>query len=243
MNTVSMPSSSATRQACCPPAPPKHCRAKRAASWPFCSETCLIALAMLATAMRRKPSAAARGSCPARSAANARPRTARVQRLVAVRAEDGGEMRRLDLADHDVGVGDRQRPAAAVAGRAGIGARAVRPDAEARAVEMQQRAAARRDRVDRHHRRPDAHAGDLGLERTLERAVVQRHVGAGAAHVEADDAVEPGRLRGARRADDAARRPGQDRVLAAERGGVRQAAVGLHEIQLHAGQLAATWST
>ncbi len=70
MNTVCMPSSSATRQACCPPAPPKHCRAKRDASCPFSSDTCLMALAMLATAMRRKPSAAARASCPGTRAAN-----------------------------------------------------------------------------------------------------------------------------------------------------------------------------
>ena len=70
MNTVCMPSSSATRQACCPPAPPKQCRAKPAASWPFCSDTCLIALAMLATAMRRNPSATTRGSWPGTSSAN-----------------------------------------------------------------------------------------------------------------------------------------------------------------------------
>ena len=55
MNTVSIPSASATRQACCPPAPPKHCNAKRVASWPFCTETCLIAFAMLATAICRIP--------------------------------------------------------------------------------------------------------------------------------------------------------------------------------------------
>ena len=62
MNTVVMPNSSATRQACCPPAPPKQASAKPVASWPFCTDTCLIALAMLATAMRRNPSARSRGS-------------------------------------------------------------------------------------------------------------------------------------------------------------------------------------
>ena len=54
-------------------------------------------------------------------------------------------------------------------------------------------------------------------------------VGRGAAHVEADDPVEAGLAGGARHADDAARRAGQDRVLAAEDGGVGEAAVRLHE--------------
>ena len=43
---------------------------------------------------------------------------------------------------------------------------------------------------------------------------------------------------GARGADDAARRAGQDRVLALEAAGLGQAAVGLHEVQPRAGQLA-----
>ncbi len=147
-------------------------------------------------------------------------------------------MRRLDLADADIRVGHRQRPAAAVAGRAGVGPRAVRPDAQPRPVEMQDRAATRRHRVDRHHRRAHAHAGHLGLERALEPAGVQRDVGRGAAHVEADDVVQPGHRRGARGADDAAGRARQDRVLALEGVRLRQAAVRLHEIQPRAGQLA-----
>ena len=58
-----------------------------------------------------------------------------------------------------------------------------------------------------------------------------RDVGRGAAHVEADHLVEAGRGRGPRHADDAARRAGQDRVLAAEARGIGQPAVGLHEQQ------------
>jgi hypothetical protein len=57
-----------------------------------------------------------------------------VQRLVAP-GRTPWEMRRLDLAQQHVGVGHRQRAAAAVAGRAGVGAGAFRPDAQARAVE------------------------------------------------------------------------------------------------------------
>ena len=108
----------------------------------------------------------------------------------AARAEDRRKMRRLNLADADIGVGHGERAAAAVAGGPRIGAGGVGADAEAGAVEMQDRAAARRHRVDRHHRRAHAHAGHLGFERPLEFAGVERHVGRGAAHVEADDPVE-----------------------------------------------------
>ena len=145
-------------------------------------------------------------------------------------------MPRLDLADADIGVGHGQRAAAAIARGTRIGAGGIRPDAEPRAVEMQDRAAARRHRVDRHHRRAHAHAGHRGLEGALEAAGVERDVGRRAAHVEADDVVEPGHRRGARRADDAAGRTGEDRVLALEAGGIRQAAVRLHEIEPHAGE-------
>ena len=69
---------------------------------------------------------------------------------------------------------------------------------------MQDRAAAGRDRVDPHHRRAHAYARDLGLERALVFAVEVRHVGRGAAHVEADDLREAGCSRGLDRADDAA---------------------------------------
>src|SRR5205085_8652031 len=60
---------------------------------------------------------------------------------------------------------------------------------------------------------------------------IVRDIGGGAAHVEADDAIEPGRRRGAHRAHDAPGRPRQDRVLALEAVRVRQPAVRLHEQQ------------
>ncbi|CFU02243.1 Uncharacterised protein [Bordetella pertussis] len=52
-----MPSASATRQACWPPAPPKVVSAYSVTSWPRCTEMRLIASAMLPTAISRKPSA------------------------------------------------------------------------------------------------------------------------------------------------------------------------------------------
>ena len=137
----------------------------------------------------------------------------------------------MQLADHEVGVGDRERAAAPVAGRPRIGARRFGPDPEARAVEGEDRAAAGGHGVDRHHRRPQAHARDLGFEGPLVVAGVVRDVGRGAAHVEGDDAPESGELRDAHAADDAAGRPGQDGVLALEQLRVDQAAVRLHEHQ------------
>ncbi len=94
---------------------------------------------------------------------------------------------------------------------------------------MQDRAAARRHRVDQHHRCAHAHAGDLRLIGAFELAVEMRDVGRGAAHVEADDLVEARLPRGFHRADDAARRAGEDAVLALELAGVGQAAIRLHE--------------
>ena len=161
-----------------------------------------------------------------------------IERLVRRLAEHLREPLRLDLAQQHVRIGDGQRAAAPVARRPGIRARAVRPGAQPRAVEAEDRAAARGHGVDAHHRRAHAHAGHLRLERALELAGEVRHVGRRTAHVEADDVAEVGQLRRAHHADDAAGRAGQDRVLALERVRVGQAARRLHEEQLHAGHLA-----
>jgi hypothetical protein len=95
-----------------------------------------------------------------------------VQGLVAAGPEDPGKEVRLDPAQHDVGVGDRQGPATAIAGRARVGPGGVRPDPVAGAVEVQDRAAAGRHGVDLHHGRAHAHPGHLGLEGPLVLAVV-----------------------------------------------------------------------
>ncbi len=161
-----------------------------------------------------------------------------VERLVGGRAEHPRKVGRLDLAQHHVAVGDRQRPTAAVAGRTRIGASGLRADAVARAVEVQDRAAAGRHRVDAHHGRTHAHPGHQGLEGALVFAVVVGHVGRGAAHVEGDDLVEAAHGRGLHGADDAAGRAGQDRVLALEQAGVGQPAVRLHEHEPRIAQFA-----
>ncbi len=154
-----------------------------------------------------------------------------VERLVLLRAENLREEIGDEFAGHHIGVGHRERAAAAIAGRARIGARAVGTDAKARAVEMQDRAAAGRDRVNAHHRRAHAHARDLGLEGALIFAVKVRDIGRGAAHVEADDAREARFARGLRHRHHAAGGSGQDRVLALEQIGGGEPARRHHEHQ------------
>ncbi len=87
-----------------------------------------------------------------------RQRGFRVDRLIPVRPEHRRKMLRPDLAKHDIAVGDRQRPAAPVAGRPRHRPSALRPDPEALPVIDTDRGhAARRHRVDLQHRRPHPH--------------------------------------------------------------------------------------
>ena len=154
-----------------------------------------------------------------------------VQRLLGVGPEHVRKEARMQLADHQIGVGDRERPAAPIAGRTGTGPGELRPDPEARAIEGQDRATARGDRVDRHHRRAQPHARHLGLEGALVRARAVGDIGRRPAHVERDDALKPGEPGDPHGTDDTACRSGQDGVLALEAPGVDQPAVRLHEHQ------------
>ncbi len=126
-----------------------------------------------------------------------------IERLVLRRPKDFRKKIGDQLADHHVGVRNGKRPAAAVALRSRIGAGRIRADTKARAVEMQDRAAAGGHGMDQHHRRAHAHARDLGLERSLVLASKMRHVRRRAAHVEADEVREAGAASGLRHADDA----------------------------------------
>src|SRR5262245_5614228 len=161
-----------------------------------------------------------------------------IERLVSLGAEHFWEIFGLNFPQHDVAVGDRQRPAAPVTRGAGVGAGRIRPDPIALAVEMQYRAAAGRDSVDRQHRRAHTHTGHLRLEFAFEFAGVMRDVGGRAAHVEADHFRKPRQFRRSRHAYDSARGAGQYRVLPLEAPGVGEPAVRLHEHQARAGQFA-----
>ncbi len=142
-----------------------------------------------------------------------------IERLGLIRTEDRRKEIRHQLSGHDIGVGHRQRTAAAIAGRPRIGARGFRPDAEARAIELQQRSPACRHGVDQHHRGAHAHAGDLGLEGALIFAVEMGDVGRSAAHVEADDAAKAGGVPRFGKADHAAGGAGENGVAALEQVG------------------------
>ena len=200
---------------------------------------------MFSTAMSRKPAATSSGPrrSPVASAISSARRAKRSRTVsassgsVGVRAEHRREVGGLDPAQHHVGVGDGQRAAAPVAGRAGDGTGRVRAHPVAAPVEVEHRAAARGDGVDVHHGRAHPHPGHLGPEDPLELARVVRHIGRRAAHVEADDPGVARLGRGAHHAHHAARGPRQHRVLAPEVRGLAQPAVGLHEHQPDAAQL------
>ena len=119
-------------------------------SWPRAIEILRIALAILSTAMRRKPSAISLKLHRADRAAIGHLLQPcfgrrRIERLIAFRPEHGREIARADAAKEQVAVGDRQRSAAAIAGRPRLCARALRSDAEAHPVEAADRPAARSD--------------------------------------------------------------------------------------------------
>ena len=104
-------------------------------------EIFLIAFAMFSTAILMKPSATSSAFAIAdllRQVGKGIAHGMRIERKI---PRNGpkifGKKSGNELADHHVGVGDGQRPIAPVAFRAGIGARRIGTDAEARAVEMQ----------------------------------------------------------------------------------------------------------
>ena len=154
-----------------------------------------------------------------------------VQGLVGPGAEHLGEVVRMNLAQGDVAIGDRQGAAAPIAGGAGIGAGRMGADPEPRPVIAQHRAAAGRHRVDVHDGGAHPDAGDHGVEAAFKGAVIVPDIGGGAAHVEADDGAKAGLQAGGDAADHAAGRPRQDGILALEAPRVGQPARALHEHQ------------
>ncbi len=160
------------------------------------------------------------------------PRRRHVERPVPPGPEDRRKELRPQPPGQHVGVGHRQRPAPPVGRRPRIRAGALRPHPHPRPVEAQDRPAARRHRMDHHHRRGDPHPGDRRVQHPLERTREMADVRRCPAHVEADDPPLPGDLAGPDRAHHAPRRPAQDRVLALEVPRPGQPARGLHEHEL-----------
>ncbi len=228
-----MPNASATRQACCPPAPPKQASARIVEIVAALDRDALDRLGHIFDghgnkAVRHGTRIAAN---LARQILELLPHRFGIEVLIGLGSENLRKEARHDLADHQIGIGHGQRPAFAVAGRARIGTGRIGTDREAHSVVMQDRAAARRHRVDQHHRRAHPHAGNLGLETALIGAVVAADIGRCAAHVEADDAIEARHSRRTCRADHAAGGTRQQRILATQALGFSQAAAGLHQEQ------------
>ena len=146
--------------------------------------------------------------------------------------------RRIEIAQHRVGVGHGgQRAAAAVGGGAGLGAGALRADRQAAGAVCHQRAAAGADRFDGDHGLAHRPAGELGIGGDLGRAAGdQADIGRRAAHVEAQDLVEPQRGRDMGRGGNAGGRAGQRHGQRPPRGGLGRghAAGRMHDVQARA---------
>ena len=140
-----------------------------------------------------------------------------IQFLVSVRAEHGREGFRADTAEEHVAVRYGERTTASVGGRTRVRARRLRPNPQARPVEPTDRAAPRRHRMDPQHGRPDPHAREDAVGGALQLARIMGDVRGRAPHVEADQPLASGRLRGADHADHPASRPGEDGVATPER--------------------------
>ena len=194
-----MPSSSASAHACSGPAPPNATSAKSRGSSPCSTET---------TRSARTISAFTTSITAGRVDPGERP-------LGGVDVElDPARQRGRQAAEEEVRVGHgRARSAASVAGGAGVGPRALGPDAQRAAlVEPDDRAAAGADRVHGEGRQPHREAVDeaLVLASCLaadDRADVRRR----AAHVERERVLEAGERGEPRCADDAGRGAGEQR--------------------------------
>ena len=154
-----------------------------------------------------------------------------VQRLVGARAEDRGKPRRIQPAQHQIGVGDGRRPASPVTGGPRISSGAGRPHAGAQAVEGQDRAAAGRHRLHIQHGRADPRAGDHGPVLALERSGKAADIRRGAAHIEPQHGLRSGRPRGLGDTDRAASGAREDGVPPAKGAGPNQSAARTHEPQ------------
>ena len=131
-----------------------------------------------------------------------------VQSLIRVRAKHRGKEGCLQLAQHDVAVGHGEWAAALIARRPGVCTGRVRANPKTGAIKIQDRPSARRDGVDMHHRGAHADASDQGFKCPLIFAVIVRHIGRGAAHIEADNFAETRHRRGPDHADHPTGRSG-----------------------------------
>ena len=230
--TTSISSSSARKAACIGPAPPKATSAKSRGSIPWATVSVRIACAIFALITSRIPSASRQ----------------RLERELRCEAGDGalrgsgverhpaaGERLGIDPAEHEIRIGDGRLGAASpVARGAGVGARALRADAETAALLVGERAATGADGVDVHDRHQQRQAFERGLRRDLRAAVDdEADVEARATHVDADQVRPVEQARQRDEAHRAADRPGEQRLHRPLAGRARRddAAARLHHVQ------------
>ena len=157
-----------------------------------------------------------RGLLGRREAHRVGDRLHRGARRLDVERHLAAEQLRRQVPEHDVRVGHRRQLAApAVGGRAGGGARRLRPDAQRlrQLGHVGDRAATRADRVDVDGRDADAEVRDrrLAPDRRLP-VLAERDVGGRPSHVEREDVLEAGLGGDEEGAGDTAGRPGEHRV-------------------------------
>ena len=128
-STLRIPMMRATSAACSGPAPPKATSVKSRGSSPCSTEMTRTAPIMLTLMISTTPAAACTGSTPSSAARSSR---SPLRALVGVHRHAAAEQRlRVQAAEHDIGVGHRRLcAAAAIGGRPGIRAGALRPDLE-----------------------------------------------------------------------------------------------------------------
>ena len=162
-----------------------------------------------------------------------RPHNTPIQRLIRLGAKHRGELLALQPPEQEIGVGDGQGPTAAIASRTGIRPRRLGTDPQAHTIELEARSTAGGHGVNRQHRRLNRQPLELHLLQAGPGPIAVANVGRRPAHVKTDDAAKARLRRRAHRTHQPPGRPGQDRVLGAQRCWGSQDTTGLHHPQRH----------
>ncbi len=160
-----------------------------------------------------------------------------VQGLVTIGPEHGGKEFGSESTQQDVAVGDGQRTAVSIAGRAWIGTGRVGTDPHSGAVEVENRTTTGGHGVNVDHGGPDPETGNLGLAGPFQLARKVGDIGGGAAHVEPDELPEAGGPSSGDHADHTSCRTREQGILASKPMSLGQTAIGLHEHQAPAAGL------
>ena len=156
--------------------------------------------------------------------------------LTAISAKHGRQGAGRQAPQHQLGIGDRGRPATAIAGGPRLGASRLGSHTEALAIAVEDRAPTGGHGVDWQAWGQQGDAGNLGLGAALDHrcsGIGIKDIGGGPTHVEAEHrAAQPtGRSEGSHHASG---RPREDRVFGMEAIGALQGSAGAHHGQARA---------